>query len=147
MSDTTPPLGLRNQTGVRTLFRVLGPLVVLVGLAFVVLAGIDFFGSMGSFTGQPTRFWMFFVGLPLLAVGGWLTMAGFMGAGARYTAGEYAPVVKDTAGYLSDGRGVLGIGRTAAPASEGATGPYCRQCGVRNDTDARFCDSCGSILV
>ena len=144
MSDDAPPVGLRNQTGVRTLFRVLGPVVILVGLAFAVLAGIDFFGSMSSFDDQPTRFEMFFVGLPLLALGGWLTTAGFIGAGARYTAGEYAPVVKDTAGYLSDGRGVLGVGRAH---SERAAGPYCRQCGTGNDADARFCGSCGTTLV
>jgi hypothetical protein len=145
MSDATPPPGLRNQAGVRTLFRVLGPVVVGVGVVFVVLAGIDFFGSMSSFGDEPTRFWMFFVGLPLLAVGGWLTMAGFMGAGARYTASEYAPVLKDTAGYLSDGRGILGVGRAQAPTAP-AAGPYCRQCGARNDADARFCDSCGTNL-
>ena len=32
MSDATPPVGLRNQSGLRTLFRVLGPVVVGVGL-------------------------------------------------------------------------------------------------------------------
>ena len=144
MSDATPPAGLRNQAAARTLFRVLGPVVILAGLTLVLIAGVDFFGSMSSFADQPTKFWMFFVGLPLLAVGGWLTMAGFMGVGARYTVGEYAPVVKDTAGYLSDGRGVLGVGRTS---SERGAGPYCRQCGVRNDADARFCDSCGTTLA
>jgi hypothetical protein len=143
MSDATPPPGLRGQNGARTFFRVLGPMVVIVALVLLVTAGMDFFSAMSSFGDQPTKFAMFFVGLPLLAVGGWLTQAGFMGAGARYAAGELAPVVKDTAGYLSDGQGILGVGR--APSQPGA-GPYCRQCGVRNDADARFCDSCGTAF-
>jgi len=61
-----------------------------------------------------------------------------LGAAARCGGGETMPVVKDSAAYLSDGEGILGVGRTA--------GPYCSKCGVRNDADARFCDSCGSAL-
>lgn len=113
MSNATPPPapGFRNQSGARTVFRLLGVVVVLVALWLMVTAGMDFVAGLGSFEG-PSKFWMFFVGLPLLAVGGWLLMAGFMGAGARYTAGEYAPVVKDSAHYLTDGKGLLGVGVT-----------------------------------
>lgn len=139
MSEQRP--GLRNQSGVRTGLRVAGGLLVLVGLVFAVTGAVDFFASMNDF-GAPTKFWMLFVGLPLLAVGGMLLQGGFMGMGARYAAGEYAPVVKDSAAYLTDGEGLLGVGRTA-PAS----GPYCRSCGTRNDADARFCDGCGAPMA
>jgi zinc-ribbon domain len=66
-------------------------------------------------------------------------------AGARYAAGEYGPVVKDTAEYLTDGRGLrhLGVRDGAAPAA----GPHCRSCGTRNDPDARYCDSCGTAMA
>ncbi len=143
MSNQTGP-GLARQSGVRTLFRVAGPVLLVVGLGFVVTALVDFFASMDSFEG-PDRFWMFFVGLPILFVGGGLTQAGYVGSAARYVAGETMPVVKDSATYLSDGRGVAGVGRTEEAAA--ATGPYCRQCGTRNDDAARFCDSCGQSLA
>ena len=48
-------------------------------------------------------------------------------AGARYAAGETMPVVKDSLDYLK-------------------AGPFCSTCGVRNDADAKFCDSCGATL-
>lgn len=145
MSDATPPRppGLPAQAGTRTFLRVGGAVALVAGLAFTGVAGVDFFGGMNSFEG-PTKFWMFFVGLPLLALGGGLLQAGFLGAGTRYAAGETAPVLKDTAHYLSDGAGVLGVGRSPATAPAGTTGPYCRHCGTRNDADARFCDACGS---
>ena len=143
MDDQRGP-GLRNQSTVRAALRVVGPVLIVVGLGFVVTAAIDFFGAMGSFQG-PEKFWMFFVGLPTLVIGFGLTQAGYAGTAARYVAGETMPVVKDSATYLSDGRGVAGIGRTAEAAA--ATGPYCRQCGTRNDADARFCDSCGQSLA
>lgn len=149
MSNATPPPGpgFRHQSGARTVFRVLGVVVVLVALGLMVTAGVELFTLQGF--EEPTRFWMFFVGIPLLAVGGWLLQAGFMGAGARYASGELAPVAKDTAHYLTDGKGLLGVGATTSGAtSEGsATGPYCRSCGTRNDADARFCDSCGTTLA
>jgi hypothetical protein len=130
------PAGLRNQVAVRTALRVLGPIMIAVGLALVVVAGYEFFTLEGF--EEPTRFWMFFVGLPLLGFGGMVTQAGFAGVAARYASGELAPVVKDAASYLSDGRGVLAVG------ASGANGPYCRSCGTRNDADARFCDACGT---
>lgn len=73
MSNATPPPspGFRNQAGTRTVLRVLGVVTVLVALALLVTAGMEFF--------------------PLLAVGGWLLQAGFMGAGARYASGEGGP--------------------------------------------------------
>jgi hypothetical protein len=136
MSHVTNP-GLRNQAGLRTFFRVAGPLVLAVAVVLMVVAGMEFFTLEGF--EEPTRFWMFFVGIPLLAVGGWLCQAGYAGAAARYTSGELSPVAKDTAAYLTDGEGLLGVGRTV--------GPFCRTCGVRNDGDARYCDGCGQSLA
>lgn len=133
-----PNPGLAHQSGLRTFFRIAGPLVVAAALVLMALGLIDFFATMDSFE-MPTRFWMFFVGIPLLAVGGWLCQAGYGGAAARYASGELSPVAKDTAAYLTDGEGVLGVGRTA--------GPYCRSCGARNDGDARYCDGCGQSLA
>ncbi len=77
-----------------------------------------------------------------------------MGAGARYASGELSPVAKDTAHYLTDGKGLLNVGTTtsggtaaATPTAGPATGPYCRSCGTRNDAEARFCDSCGTSMA
>ena len=140
------------------MFRVLGVVVVLAARGLMVTAGMEFFTLEGF--AEPTKFWMFFVGMPLLAAGGWLLPAGFMGVGARYTSGELSPAAMDTAHYLTDGKGLLGVGATpsdeatSAPPGAGVptaagspTGPYCRSCGTRNDADARFCDACGTSTV
>ncbi|QZY29562.1 zinc ribbon domain-containing protein [Nocardioides coralli] len=140
--DTNP--GLRNQAGVRAFFRVTGPLVLLGAVVLGIIGFVDFIGSMNSF-GPPTRFWMLMVAIPMLAVGGWLTQAGYGGVAARYASGELSPVVKDSAAYLTDGEGLLGVGRTVD--DERASGPFCRSCGTRNDGDARFCDGCGTSLA
>lgn len=148
MSNVTPPQvpGVANQAGARTIFRVAGVVVTGTALVFLLIGGIDFFSSMNSFDG-PTKFWMFFVGIPMLGIGGWFLQAGFLGVGARYVTGEVSPVAKDAAAYLTDGKGLLNLGVRERDAAVPAAGPYCGSCGTRNDAAARFCDSCGTAMA
>ena len=156
----------------RGVLRVAGPLIFLVGLIFMAVGLIDFFGAMthsmrsgptfggGDTAGVPDKFWCLFVGMPLLAVGGWLTMAGFAGAIARYAASETAPVGKDTFNYLARGtrEGVTelvggvadglrgGAGRAGGAEAGDEGGVACGKCGTKNDAGSRFCDQCGQPL-
>lgn len=150
--------GLPNQDQVRNGSRV-GGLVLTIGGVLTVLIGFGGFVS-GMVTSDidgpdPKMMGLFFV---MFAVGGFLSVIGFgllrvgyLGAAARYGSGELSPVLKDTADYLTDGEGILGVGRTVddsgrTPGSSVATGPFCSRCGIRNDTGAKFCDACGSAL-
>jgi ribosomal protein L40E len=154
MSTTQQPPGLRGQRTARTVFRVVGVITLVVAVTFLVIGLKDFFGSADSFEG-PHKFWMVFVGIFGLAIAGWCLQAGFMGAAARYAAGETVPTLKDSASYLTDGEGVLGIGRTvddgpaatATAPDQALTGPFCSKCGTRNDAEASFCDRCGAALA
>jgi hypothetical protein len=125
--------GYANQPQLRTAFRIGGLLVLAVGVTLTVVGFLALFDTMGDTTsdGPPSRFFLAFAGLPLMAVGGWLLQAGFGGVAARYAAGELAPVAKETLDYIKSER----------------TGPYCSKCGVQNDTGARFCDACGTALA
>ena len=132
----TPDPGYSRQSSIRFVFRVTAVVVLALAAYFLVVGLADFFSADEA---APTRFWMLFVGLPLLAVGGWLAMAGFGGAAARDVAGEGAPVTRDSLDYLTRGQGLADLGRTG--------GPYCRSCGTRNDATASYCDSCGKPLA
>jgi hypothetical protein len=70
------------------------PPLLIVGTA-------NFFASAGSFE-PPRLFWCNFVGMPLLFVGGAMSMFGYMGAFQRYVAGESAPVAKDVVNYMGE---------------------------------------------
>lgn len=147
MNITGTP-GLRGQTRARTSFRVVGLVLLAMAIGLLVVGLHDFFSSFGSDSADgPHRFWMVFVGLVMLGPAGWCLQAGFMGSVARYAAGETMPVLKDSAAYLTDGQGVLGIGRTADDAVAATAGPFCSRCGTRNDETATFCDSCGAALA
>jgi hypothetical protein len=123
--------------GRRIAFRVAGAITALVAVVLIVVAVADLFGAMfdDSFDARPTKFWLAFVGIPLLAVGGWLLQAGFLGAASRYAATESAPGLR-TAGEA------LGLrdDRTAASTS-------CSRCGRATDPAGRFCAGCGTPVA
>ena len=143
-----------RQESVRGALRLLGPVILAIGVLFVLVGGVDFFSKAGS-AQMPTKFWCFFVGLPLLALGGTLTRLGFMGAVARYTVGEYAPVAKDTVNYMAEGTSdavqdlaqAVGQGLAAGTGSAQAPRVRCHKCNAGNDTGARFCSQCGTALL
>ena len=134
--------GYSRQSSMRFTFRVAAVVVLGLALYFMAVALADLFTAES----EPQKFWMLFVGIPMLAVGGWLGMAGFGGAAARYVVGEGAPVARDSLDYLTRGQGLDSLGRTH-PDAEPTGGPYCRACGTRNDAAASFCDSCGKSLA
>ena len=125
MTDQGP--GFRNQPAARTAFRILGVVVTVVALFFLVRGITTFVGQMGS-TAAPSADGMaeFIGGGFGLVVGLVLLNLGFMGAGARYSAGELAPVAKDTWQHITDG-----------------SSAKCSGCGSDNPDDARFCNGCG----
>jgi len=94
-------LQVPRQSGIRRTLRWVGLLVLALGGLLVVIGFASFFLSLGSFE-SPRYFWCFFLGMPLLFVGGTITMFGFMGAFHRYVAGESAPVAKDVVNYMGE---------------------------------------------
>lgn len=141
-----------GHKGFRDVFRVVGPILLAIGILLIVIAMVDFFSAMGGW-GPPKLFWCFFLAMPFLAVGGSLTKLGYMGTVARYVAEEVAPVGKDTFNYLADetsqGMGkiamAIGSGINADPMTK-ETEIQCVKCNKPNAIDANFCKNCGSVL-
>jgi hypothetical protein len=87
------------QSSIRTVLRIAGPLILLTGVVCVIIAAVELFHSGME---PPRHFWLAFVGLPLMFVGGVMCQLGFMGAVARFVAGEAAPVAVDTVKYAAE---------------------------------------------
>lgn len=101
-----------NHTRTRAFLRVGGLSTAAVGLVFLIVGMVSFFSAFGG--GSPRLFWCCFVGIPLLFVGGVMSMFGFLGAVARYTAAEQVPVATDAIHDLAEG--TQGAVRTVARA-------------------------------
>jgi hypothetical protein len=113
--------------------RFIGAACMLIAVVLIVLALVDFFTAINGhgLDGGPTKFWMFFAALPFFVIGAIGLNAGFLGAGARYVAGELAPTARDTLEYV-------GVGSDAASP--------CPRCGTANDAQASYCQHCGSAM-
>ncbi|MFO7901989.1 MAG: zinc ribbon domain-containing protein [Planctomycetota bacterium] len=138
---------------VRSVLRVVGPMVATTGLVLVVIGLGSFFSSFGSF-GPPRYFWCAFVGIPLLGVGFAICRFAFMGRVARYVANEVAPVGKDTFNYMASGTkdavgdlaSAVGEGLRAGNSTEPTRLIRCHKCNRDNDAAANFCNGCGAAL-
>ena len=151
----------------RSILRIIGPLVLIAGILLTVVGiGGFFLGMITAFDqgpssgGPPNEFKLFFlafIGIPLMGIGGAITKFAFMGAVARYAASEIAPVGKDTANYMIDGTkdavgGLaqsVGAGLAAGMAGSATTDTEtidCPGCGEACDSGARFCSQCGTAI-
>ncbi len=139
----------------RTILRIIGPIVLIIGVIFALAGFISVFSSVNDFQmGPPKNFWCLFVGFPLIFIGLVMCQFGFMGKVARYVAGETAPVGKDVFNYAADGT-KEGIKTIASAVGEGLgikgginqAKIKCHKCGNLNDEAAKFCSSCGVSLA
>jgi len=147
-----------QHSDIRGLLRVIGPLVVGVGLIFTIIGISSFFSAFGGFE-PPRNFWCAFVGLPLMAIGSGICKFAFMGAVTRYIADEVAPVGKDVVNYMVDGT-KDSVRDLTASMSEGISegvqkhvhagkveAIFCPKCEHINDAQALFCKNCGAPLA
>ena len=107
-----------HHVRVRNAIRRVGPILAVVGLIFMIVGLVDFFGAFGG-GGPPKRFWCLFVGMPLLFVGGVMTKFGYMGEIFRYVAAETTPVATDAFNEMAD-KAQPGIRTIAKSITEGA---------------------------
>ncbi len=152
--DHRPPKPIDPSAGaIRTLLRVVGPLLLLTGGVLVLIAFIDIIQVMRAprhSDRSPEQFWLFFVGGPIAFVGLAMTSFAYMGRVARFQANELTPVASDAANALAssirpalrDAASAIRDGLTGQPSSAAP----CPRCRADNHPDARFCDQCGAEL-
>ena len=80
----------------KLIMKIAGLLLFIGGIAFIVVGGVDFFTATSEWR-QPEKFWAFFVGFPLFALGLPMTLTGFHREIARYMKDEMMPVIHETA--------------------------------------------------
>jgi len=143
-----------GHKGARTILRVIGPIVLGVGLLFAAVGIGSFFSSFGTFGGPPRYFWCAFVGFPLSAIGFAICKFAFIGTVARYMASEVAPVGKDVVNYMADGSkgavrdiaSAIGEGLSSSNNDREVQIVRCHKCNENNEASSKFCKNCGMSL-
>jgi len=153
-----------GHQSIRIVLRVVGPLLIVAGayLFYDVIAsfhaGFDqrtsiidvengTFRLPGEKKDEGLKMGQAVVAMICFFLGATAARFGYQGALARYSAAEYAPVVSDTANYVAHGakEGIREISSAIAEGIRGG-GAECPNCGTENDSDAKFCDSCGTAM-
>ncbi len=151
MSDKPSQIDTNHQEK-RKLLRTAGIIILIIGIALLIIGMVDFFSAASTpFGGGPKIFWVNFIALPLIFVGVSMTSMGYMGAVARYSAEEMAPVGKDTFNYMAKGttEGVEAISRaikTGMDRHDEEEKLICPNCSKENPQGSGFCNSCGAPL-
>ena len=135
-------------------FRIIGFILLTIGLACVVTGMTDFFMSVGSFD-EPKLFFLCFVGFPFAAGGGVCLMLGFTRKMNSYMVSQNAEVAKDFKNYMNNetsdsaaaAAGKIANSVVNATGVEGVNVNTCAKCGHHNPAGAKFCAKCGAILV
>lgn len=130
----------KKHNVIKTVLKIVGPIIAIAGLAFAITGFVDFFGAMSDF-GTPTKFWCFFVGFPMIAIGLGMTAWGFRREITGYAMRESAPVFNEAGERIKPGISAI------ADAVKNSDAKVCPACGAENDKDATFCKKCGTSLV
>ena len=135
---------LNENSKARKVFRILGPILLGVGAILML------FSLLSLFTFNFSTSFLGFIGIPVLFVGAVFTSLGYMGAMARYSASQTAPVAKDVTNYMVDNtsESVARMAGAVVKEVKGESAPVkCEQCGEVAHPGAVFCDNCGKPLA
>ncbi len=103
--------------------KMMGVLCILAGITLAVIGLIDFFSMTGWMDGVPEYFWLSFIGLPLLGIGGMLLAFGFRPEIERHALRHRQMLIERT-----------------------LLEKHCPCCAAPVPVGARFCANCGARL-
>lgn len=129
----------KKHKRVKTVLKIAGIVCIAAGLVFAIIGFADFFGSVSDF-GAPKKFWCLFVGIPLIAFGGMMTLTGFRREIASYNMRESTPVFNEAGKEIQPGI------KAISEAVKNTDAIVCPSCGALNDKDSAFCKKCGTAL-
>jgi len=143
--------------GTSNALKIIGWILLAVGIVCVVIGMGSFFATMASFGSgdieMPKFFFLCFIGGPAV-IGGIVCLSlGYRRKMMDYTASQAAPVAKDFTNYMLDetGDSIANVANKISSKKEepieGVTGNKCTRCGFINPASARFCSKCGAAIT
>lgn len=131
----------KNHRKKKIILRTIGIVLVLGGLAAAIYGFVDMGLAFSSNDFRVPKFWLFFIGFPAIAIGGFLLTASFQRAINRFVKDENAPVFNEMGQQIAPG-----LSSISEALHKGAEKNVCISCGASVDKDAKFCDNCGAPM-
>jgi len=159
----------KNEVNVETKkkMKLIRNVLFLIGIPLLIAGGILFSSVFANF--PSIEFGNAFIGILLLAIGGFMTMGGVyltiiihqrgitkyfieeggmaMGSADEEALDGYGRMISKGTGAMAKGlKDAGGINISVDNKSEQKIMVKCRNCDALNDENAQFCDQCGSEL-
>ena len=128
---------MSNQQKNKTIFKIVGGVLVIIGLTLTIIGFANFFANIGD-DKFPKLFWMTFVGLPLIAIGGMLLLFGYRREFSAKRVAALMPKMKEMQEAMAPLADELAAAADAAKIT-------C-ECGKINPSSSKFCSECGKSL-
>ena len=133
-----------NHEKLKKRLKIAGFILLAVGFVCTVVGMANFFSSaMGGDGEMPKLFWLMFIGVPCLGVGGSLLGFAYRREIMNFNKNESVPVINDAAGEIAPA--VRNIAEAVKTADEKPT-VKCA-CGEENTAGSKFCRKCGRSLA
>ena len=124
--------------------KTIGITLLSVGGVMFLIGLIDFFSAFGSFR-APTLFFLCMIGLPMVGIGGGITMKAFQREIQQYSADETIPVINNVAPDIAPA--ITTIADAVREGVQGVEKKPCPYCGEMVEEDDKFCPACGKPLT
>lgn len=133
-----------NHEKLKKRLKIAGFILLAVGFVCTVVGMANFFSSaMGGDGEMPKLFWLMFIGVPCLGVGGSLLGFAYRREIMNFNKNESVPVINDAAGEIAPA--VRNIAEAVKTADEKPTVKCV--CGEENPAGSKFCRKCGRSLA
>lgn len=133
---------MKKHENIKNKLKIAGFVFLAAGIALSVAAFVNFFKTAFNGGGQPKLFFLFFIGFPLLGLGGAILGFAFQREVINYTENESMPVIKEaireTVATASDASG--------SGNDENNENTVTCECGQANKSQNNFCSKCGKLL-
>lgn len=141
---------LNEKSKTRNVLKIVGPITLGVGLLFLIIAMVDFFGIFNGNGGFPTLFFLVFIGLPLIEFGAVLTFVGNRKGMPRYTTNRPRPsnLANIDYRYGPTASKYKNAPEDSAPENNPSNPKKvkCRSCGGLSNPGTTYCSHCGQLL-
>lgn len=134
---------MEKHNKVKRIIKIVGIVILTIGLALDIIGFGDFFMSFSSFR-TPKYFFLSFIGLPLTGAGLSLLVFGFRREIHKYIKDEGMPVVKEA--YYDLKPEIKDLVDTVKGTSN-VTEIVCPKCKGIISADSKFCSHCGEKII
>lgn len=130
----------RQHQKKKIIIRIIGSILLALGVVCAIIGFVDMSKSFQE--ERMPMIWLFFIGFPSIAIGGFMVIVSFQRSIQRYVKNESVPVFNEMGQQIAPG-----ISSIANSVKRGVEQTVCPDCGTPNDKDAQFCKSCGKALA